>query len=137
MRYPTVTQHKASNASRGFGEVGRTTLQQHGQWEQVPGSGLNARTSSFNLSHHQKTAGPSLLRPVQPSDSRCLMLLCVVRWARAGCGCGSTDDLQPSSSPLQSGCLVEQPQEVDGGQKPHSLGHSGAARASRSVVSCV
>ena len=63
-----------------------TTRQRHGQWEEVPGSGSNARTSSFNLSYHQKTPGPPPMRPLQPSDSKCCMLLCVrgqaSRWLR-------------------------------------------------------
>ena len=33
-----------------FAGVMDTTPQRHGQCEEVPGSGLNARTSSFNLS---------------------------------------------------------------------------------------
>ena len=57
--------------------------------------------------------------------------------ARAGCGCGSTDDLLPQRSPGKSGSLVCPAREVDAGQKAHSLGRPGAVRDSRTVVSHV
>jgi len=42
--------------------------------------------------------------------------------ARAGHGCGSTDELEPRRCPLKSGSLVEQPQEADAGQSLRSHG---------------
>ena len=67
------------------------------------------------------------MRPVQPSDSRCLMLLCAGVSACAGCGCDFLGDVQTPSSPLKSGSLVEPPQEADAGQRMHSLGRPEAA----------
>ena len=61
-----------------FSEVLVCTAQRPAHSVQVPGRDLNARTSSFNLSYHQRTPGPSLVRPLQPSDSKCCTLPCAV-----------------------------------------------------------
>ena len=54
--------------------------------------------------------------------------------ARAGCGCGWPDDLEPQSSLRKSGSSVRPAQEADTGQKTHSKRRPGAARSSRTVV---
>ena len=69
-----------------FSEVLVCTAQRPAHSVQVPGRDLNARTSSFNLSYHQRTPGPSLVRPLQPSDSKCCTSPCAggcrSRWLR-------------------------------------------------------
>ena len=54
--------------------------------------------------------------------------------ARAGCGCGWPDDLEPQSSPGKSGSSVRPAQEADTGQNTHSLGRPEGVRDSRTVV---
>ena len=74
--------------------------------------------------------------PISCPDSRTpACLLAHVDRPRVGCGCGSTDDLLPQSSPGKSGTLVRPAQEANAGQKTHSLGRPGAVRDSRTVVS--
>ena len=120
-----------------FSEVLVCTAQRPAHSVQVPGRDLNARTSSFNLSYHQITPGPYLVRPLQPSDSNCCMSPGRLIWPSGGCGCDSRNDILTPSSPLKSGSPVRPVQEVDVARKRHSFRRPGAGRSSRTVDLCM
>ena len=121
-----------------FSEVLVCTAQRPAHSVQVPGRDLNARTSSFNLSYHQRTPGPSpvcaLCSPLTRNAARCLAQL---NAARAGCGRDGEFDISILSSALKSGTLVRPAWEVDAARKPHSFRRPRAVTSSRTVDLCM
>ena len=81
---PYLVDRLSAPSLMHFAGVANTTLQRCGQCKEVPGTGSNARTSSFNLSYHHKPPGPPPVRPLQPSDSNCCMSPGRLIWPSGG-----------------------------------------------------